>query len=162
MWKAVIGLLAFISSKLDTLRSIGGVSALFQMTLHLLDFAVCNIEQLLPSPRLIHEFMYELIHSSVVLKKLSQVWDKLQTGTSQSTDNLTHIMAVVAYYEEKVAKSGSRSAAGSMRVVAKEIEKDGVWGARESPDDEIPETNLSKDAFSFSRYLCSDALALMP
>lgn len=63
------------------------------------------------------------------------------TGTaSNPADHLTHILAVVGYYEEKVAKSGSKSATGSMRALAKEIDKDGVWGTHGSDREEIPDT----------------------
>jgi len=61
LWRAVVGLLAFVSNKLDSLVTTGGVEKLVQDTLLMLDFALCKAETFLPTPRAIHEFIVSCI-----------------------------------------------------------------------------------------------------
>ena len=54
---------------------------------------------------------------------------------------LSHLLLVTNFYEEKVGQK-SRSADGAMRIVAKEIERDGVHGAGDSRVEDPPYVEL--------------------
>lgn len=54
---------------------------------------------------------------------------------------LSHLLSVTSFYEEKVGQK-SRSADGAMRIVAKEIERDGVYGVGDSHVEDPPYVEL--------------------
>jgi hypothetical protein len=51
---------------------------------------------------------------------------------------LSHILSVTEFYEDKVERAGAVSAKDAMRVVAREIDADGLFGVKESPEIEEP------------------------
>lgn len=54
---------------------------------------------------------------------------------------LSRLLSVTSFYEEKVGQK-SRSADGAMRIVAKEIERDGVHGVGDSHAEDPPYVEL--------------------
>ena len=54
---------------------------------------------------------------------------------------LSHLLSITRFYEEKVGQK-SRSADGAMRIVAKEIERDGVHGVDDSRVEHPPYVEL--------------------
>jgi hypothetical protein len=54
---------------------------------------------------------------------------------------LSHLLAVTSFYGEKVGQK-SRSADSAMRIVAKEIERDGVYGVGDSRVEDPPYVEL--------------------
>ncbi|EGO31042.1 hypothetical protein SERLADRAFT_344288, partial [Serpula lacrymans var. lacrymans S7.9] len=160
LWTSIIGLLAFLSSKLDNLTTTGGVEQLIQETVCFLDFAVCQAELYLPSPRSLHEFIasrsklskctiYELVRSSSVLAKKKSVLKTLgmpiapsNRRASMRSDSagkaLAHLLLVVEFYENKLTAAGSKTATDAMRVVAREIEKEGLHGVDSSQETDDP------------------------
>jgi hypothetical protein len=54
---------------------------------------------------------------------------------------LSHLLSVTSFYEEKVGQK-SRSADGAMRIVVKEIERDGVHGVGDSHVEDPPYVEL--------------------
>lgn len=58
--------------------------------------------------------------------------------TEQPTDTLAYILEITAFYEDRISKAGARTAKEAMRVVAKEIEADGLHGAKISREMEPP------------------------
>ncbi|KAF9245790.1 hypothetical protein BU15DRAFT_85478 [Melanogaster broomeanus] len=148
LWKAVIGLLGFLASKLNHLATTGGVERLIQETLRLLDFAVCKAEVLLPAPGDIHVLVYELVRSSNVLRRQTVLLQSLgQPGTTDqrrslrsdsASKSLKHLLSVTSYYEGQISATTARTAKDSLRVVAKLMEKDGLHDVNDTHDNEDP------------------------
>ncbi|KIJ66287.1 hypothetical protein HYDPIDRAFT_174431 [Hydnomerulius pinastri MD-312] len=171
LWKAVLGLLAFLASKIDHLTTTGGIERLLQEALRLMDFAISKAEALLPTPADIHVFIYELVRSSNVLRKqtlLLQALDhpgstdrRKSLRSDSASKSLKHLLSVVSYYEGQISATTTRTAKDALRVVAKLIEKDGLHGVSDSHDTEDP-PNRAEDVIGFIRYGCTDGLSLMP
>ncbi|KAI8990450.1 hypothetical protein BD414DRAFT_413658 [Trametes punicea] len=138
LWRALILLLEFLASKLDSLTTTGGVQQLVEETLLLIDFALCRCEQLMPNPKVVHELVYEVVRSAEVFRKQQGLLDKLanpHAGASQkrlsgsaprAPQALASIIALAEHYEVKLREAGVRSANQGLRAVAKDIEKDGL------------------------------------
>ncbi|OJT08174.1 UPF0668 protein C10orf76 -like protein [Trametes pubescens] len=135
LWRALVLLLDFLATKLESLTTTGGVEQLVQETLLLVDFAVCRSEQLLPSPAAVNELVYEVVRSAEVFRKQQALLEKLanpHSNTSQkrvsgskprAKQALGNIIALAEQYEAKLREAGVRSANQGLRAVAKEIEK---------------------------------------
>jgi hypothetical protein len=152
---------------LDELSSITSIEQLLQESLVLLDLVSTKAEAFLSSPEAIHEFIYELVRSAPALQRLtaalrSFVSPRTASGLSHENSSeqaLSHLLSVTNYYEEKVG-SKSRSADGAMRVVAKEIERDGIHCVGDSHVEDPP--SWSEGVTIFLRHVYSDGMALMP
>ncbi|KAH9898211.1 hypothetical protein C8Q73DRAFT_834250 [Cubamyces lactineus] len=172
LWRALILLLDFLASKLDSLTTTGGVEQLTQETLLLIDFALCRSEQLLPSPQTVHELVYEVVRSADVFRKQQALLDKLANphvdnskrhsgSRPRASQALTNIITLAEQYETKLKEAGVRSANQGLRAVAKEIEKDGLsYGTGLHGTDDPPK--LSEDVVGFIRFAYADGMALMP
>ena len=57
---------------------------------------------------------------------------------SEPRELLSHILSVIEFYEEKVAKAGATSAKDALQVVSREIDANGLFGVKESPEIEEP------------------------
>jgi len=172
LWRAVVGLLSFLSNKLDSLITTGGVERLAQETLTMLDFALCTAETFLPTPQAIHGFIYELVQTSAVLKRqkallqavaVPQVASRRASWQSDNTSKtLIHLLSVTDFYGNLIAQAGAHTAKAAMKVVASEIERDGLYhGTGEVREHEEP-PKQSEDVLGFVRYACMDGLSLMP
>lgn len=94
---------------------------------------------------------------------------------------MRNLLATVSHYEKKVQESGAdlSSASSVMKLISKEIERDGLLGAKEMNDDDPPyvfQSTLSVNLrpflrrkhsdelgeIGFVRYAYADGLALMP
>lgn len=135
----------------------------------MLDFALCRSEFFLPTPRSIHEFIvspspwsmillelkrgtqYELVQTSTVLKKqfallqavgLPQILPNRRASvrSDDTSKVLGHMLSVVNFYSNLIARAGSQSAKEAMKVVAKDVEKDGIFLGSE--DSQEPEERL--------------------
>jgi hypothetical protein len=79
---------------------------------------------------------YELVQTSAVLKKqiallqavgLHQVASRRSSWQSDDTSKtLTRLLSVTDFYGSLIAKAGAQTAKDAMKIVAKEIEKDGL------------------------------------
>ncbi|KAH7927264.1 hypothetical protein BV22DRAFT_1032014 [Leucogyrophana mollusca] len=172
LWSAILGLLGFLSSKLDNLTTTGGVERLVQETVRLLDFILCKVEIFLPTPRHIHEFIYELVRSSPILRKQQLLLEALgqplalsdrrvSFRSDSTTKALSRLFSVVGFYENLIATAGVQTAKEAIRVVAKDIEKDGLHGLTDVQAIDDPPIR-SEDVVGFIRYACVDGLSLMP
>ncbi|KAG1757162.1 hypothetical protein EDB19DRAFT_1656167 [Suillus lakei] len=169
LWKAVVGLLGFLSSKLDSLITTGGVERLIQETIRLLDLALRRADLFLPTPTALDEFIYEVVRSSAVIRKQTLVLQSLgqptsaDRGASLRSDSaskaLARVLSTAAYYEGKLAPAGPRSAKDAFRIVSKDIEQNGLHSAHDADDTEPPKH--AEDVVSFIRVACADGLALM-
>lgn len=92
---------------------------------------------------------YELVRSSAVLKKQASLLQSLALPRTTShrrpswvsehpADTLAHILTVTDFYEAKIRLAGARSAKDAMRVVAKEIEAEGLHQVANSQEIEDP------------------------
>ncbi|KZP25398.1 hypothetical protein FIBSPDRAFT_1041539 [Athelia psychrophila] len=170
LWRAIIGLLAFLSNKVDSLITTGSVEKLARDTVLLLDFALYKADAFLSTPKAIHEFVYELIQTAGILKKQQSFLQAARSTSSRraswQTDDavkaLNHLISVTDHYEQMVASAGPQSAKQAMRLVAKSIENDGLHiGPGELLQSEEP-LKQTEDVYGFVRYACVDGLALMP
>ncbi|KAI0308151.1 hypothetical protein B0F90DRAFT_1807431 [Multifurca ochricompacta] len=170
IWKAIIGLLDFLGGKLDELTSTMGVEQLFQEVYFtcLVGYCINKAEAFLSSPQAIHEFIYELVRSAPALRRLSASLRSLispRIAPIASRENpseraLSHLLSITNFYEEKVGAK-SRSADNAMRIVAKEIERDGIHVTEDSYLEDPPYVG-SEGVNIFLRHVYSDGMALMP
>ncbi|KII94087.1 hypothetical protein PLICRDRAFT_50074 [Plicaturopsis crispa FD-325 SS-3] len=168
-WGAVLGVLNFLASKLDSLVTTGGIEQLVEETVALLDLAMCKADTFLPTPQAVHEFIYELVRSSAMLRKQSSILQSLANprGHRRSSsiserprDTLAHMLATIDFYEDIIAKAGARSAKGAMQTLGKQIDSDGLHGVQDHSFEELPKN--SAEVLGFIRYACADGLSLMP
>ncbi|EIW64282.1 uncharacterized protein TRAVEDRAFT_33082 [Trametes versicolor FP-101664 SS1] len=135
LWRALVLLLDFLASKLESLTTTGGIEQLVQETLLLVDFALCRSEQLLPSPAAVNELVYEVVRSAEVFRKQHALLEKLANPHSNTSPKrvsgskprakqaLENIIALAEQFEAKLREAGVRSANQGLRAVAKDIEK---------------------------------------
>ncbi|KAL6310173.1 hypothetical protein BKA93DRAFT_722531 [Sparassis latifolia] len=149
-WRALIGLLDFLANKLDSLITTGGVERLVQETLLVLDLALYHSDSILPDPTAVHELVYEVVRSTAVFAKQKTMLEKIalphpptRNGAADLKDHATEALASIItltdYYEAKIRDAGTSSASRALRIVASEIDKDGLvysnhtHGAEEPP-----------------------------
>ncbi|KAJ7751293.1 hypothetical protein DFH07DRAFT_745670 [Mycena maculata] len=171
LWSALIGLLSFLSSKLDSLVTTGGVEQLARATILLLDLCLAKCEIFLPTPQSIHQFVYELVRSSPILDgQLSLLkapaLPQAERRTSWTNEQpaevlLARLLSTTEFYQTKVAEAHAQSAKGAMRVVAGEIDRDGLYGVKDGLETETEPPGDVAEVI-FSRYACCDVLSLMP
>ncbi|KAG1828100.1 hypothetical protein EV424DRAFT_1471326 [Suillus variegatus] len=169
LWKAVVDLLGFLSGKLDSLVTTGGIERLIQETIRLLDLALRKADLILPTPTAVHEFIYEVVRSSAVIRKQTLLLESLGQPTSvdrgaslrsdSASNTLSRILSTAAYYEGKLTSAGTRSAKDAFRTVSKDIEQNGLHSAHNADDTDPPKH--AEDVVSFIRVACTDGLALM-
>ncbi|EIM92219.1 uncharacterized protein STEHIDRAFT_70825 [Stereum hirsutum FP-91666 SS1] len=168
LWRALFGLLDFLANKMDSLITAGDIIGLVEETITLLDLAFVKAEIILPTPRAVHEFIYEIVRSSAVLRKCEVTLHSASALNSRapSAENyassvaLSRLLSVANFYEEKISSAQARTAKEAMRVVAKHIDQDGLFGVG---DGEIEEPPLrSRDMVIFLRQVYEDGMALMP
>ncbi|KAI0257195.1 hypothetical protein BJV78DRAFT_1160862 [Lactifluus subvellereus] len=136
LWKAIIGLLDFLGGKLDELSSAMNTEQLLEESLVLLDLVSTKAEAFLSPPQAIHELIYELVRTAPALRRLMaslRSFISPRTATAPSHDSpseqaLSRLFSITNFYEEKVGTK-NRSASGALRIVAKEIERDGIHSA---------------------------------
>ncbi|KAJ7103351.1 hypothetical protein B0H15DRAFT_811913 [Mycena belliarum] len=168
-WSALIGLLNFLSSKLDSLTTTGGVEQLARATILLLDLSLAKCEIFLPTAQSIHQFVYELVRSSAILEAQVSLLKALslpetERRTSWTTEQpsevlLARLLSTTEFYQAKVAEAHAQSARRAMRVVAAEIDRDGLHGMTDTRETEPPGEVAE---VAFSRFACSDVLSLIP
>lgn len=169
-WRAILGLLEFLTKKMDELQSAAGICLLIKETLSLLDLSITTAQAFLPSAKALHEFVYELTRSSSILKSQDSLLKKLDvTGMSRerrstisgrtTSDSLTVLVTVVDFYEAKIGHT--RSASQALRTVAQEIDRDGLRGVDENQDLEIRSAPMD-EVTGLLRCVYADCTALMP
>ncbi|KAG1783513.1 hypothetical protein EV702DRAFT_1053969 [Suillus placidus] len=169
LWKAVVDLLGFLSGKLDSLVTTGGIERLVQETIRLLDLALRRVDLFLPTPSAVHEFIYEVVRSSAVIRKQTLLLESLgqptsvDRGASLRSDSaskaLSRVLSTTVYYEGKLASAGTRSAKDAFRIVSKDIEQNGLHSAHDADVTDPPKH--AEDIVSFIRVACADGIALM-
>ncbi|KAJ6575294.1 hypothetical protein B0H19DRAFT_1128072 [Mycena capillaripes] len=168
LWSALIGLLAFLSSKLDILVTTGGVEQLARATILLLDQCLAKCEMFLPTPQAVHQFVYELVRSAPIFEAqmsllktlaLPQTEQRSSWTTEQPAEVLlARLLTSIQFYQTKVTEAHAQSAKGAMRVVSGEIDRDGLHGMKDVQDIEPPGEVVD---VTFARFACSDILSLM-
>ncbi|KAJ7293157.1 hypothetical protein C8J57DRAFT_1268248 [Mycena rebaudengoi] len=169
LWNDLFGLLDFLSKRLDSLITTGGVEQLARATILLLDLCLAKCELFLPTPLAIHQFVYELVRSSSILESQLSLLKTLalpQSGRPISWSSeqppealLARLLSTTEFYKTKVAEAHARSARSALRVVAEDIDRDGLHFLAEGRDTEPPGEVVD---VTFSRFACSDVLSLMP
>ncbi|KAF7303319.1 DUF1741 domain-containing protein [Mycena kentingensis (nom. inval.)] len=170
LWSAVISLLAFLSSKLDSLTTTGGVERLVRATVLLLDLALEKCELFLPTPQAVHQLVYELVRSSSTLAAQLSLLQSLAvhdpaaerraslTNEQPAEAILTRLQGVCDYYQAKIVEAKAQTAHRAMKVVGVEIDRDGLQGLEKNEDIEPPGEVAE---VGLSRFICADVLGLM-
>ncbi|KAL1738253.1 hypothetical protein HDZ31DRAFT_51279, partial [Schizophyllum fasciatum] len=142
VWVATLGLLNFLSTKLDDLFSTGEIEALISETLSFLHMALSSSERFLDTPEALHALIYELVRSADMLKKQAGLLRELapplkptanQWRQSLSTElpaleKLTRMLNCAEFYATKISEGRARSATQAMKIVAREVDADGLQG----------------------------------
>ncbi|KAL5519495.1 hypothetical protein ACEPAH_1178 [Sanghuangporus vaninii] len=168
LWRSLILLLDFLSAKMsESLK----VEQLVQETVILLDFSLSHAESFLGTPQAVHQLVYELVRSTVTLHKQHPLCQKKQTKKrpgGQFTTNpsvaLRRLLDSAAHYEQVIRDSGAKTSSANsvLRAIAREVDRDGVLGAREMNDDEAPKHSDELGEIGFIRYAYGDVLTLIP
>ncbi|CCM03132.1 uncharacterized protein FIBRA_05253 [Fibroporia radiculosa] len=146
MWTALIGLLDFLSNKLDDLITTGGVEPIVRETLLILDLALCHSGEFLPTPQAVYGLVYEVVRSAPVFRKQKVLLDKLALPQAKSrfsdeghaVEALANILAVTEHYEAKIQETTATSANQALRIVAGTIEHDGLVYGKDLHTEELP------------------------
>ncbi|KXN88778.1 UPF0668 protein C10orf76 [Leucoagaricus sp. SymC.cos] len=172
LWVAILGLLNFIAYKARSIKATLDMGNLIDETVALLEYALSQSENIFPSAKALHEFIYELIRFSDGIQKLnSHIRESTLAASSTSgrtiwisarttEERLKNIIETVNFYENKISNASAKTVREAMRVVAREIESEGLHGIRLTLDSEPPKR--VEDAAGFLRYGYLDILALMP
>ncbi|KAL5533692.1 hypothetical protein ACEPAG_152 [Sanghuangporus baumii] len=168
LWRSLILLLDFLSAKMsESLK----VEQLVQETVILLDFSLSHAESFLGTPQAVHQLVYEVVRSTVTLHRQHPICQKRQIkkrpGGQFATNPsvaLRRLLDAAAHYEQVIRDSGAKSSSANsvLRAIAREIERDGVLGAREMNDDEAPKRSDELGEIGFIRYAYGDILTLIP
>ncbi|KAL5494715.1 hypothetical protein ACEPAI_176 [Sanghuangporus weigelae] len=168
LWRSLILLLDFLSAKMsESLK----VEQLVQEIIILLDFSLSHAESFLGTPQAVHQLVYEVVRSTVTLHKqhpLCQQKQAKKRPRGQFTTNpsvaLRRLLDAAAHYEQVIRDSGTKSSSANsvLRAIAREIERDGVLGARETNDDEASKRSDELGEIGFIRYAYGDVLTLIP
>ncbi|CAE7224915.1 unnamed protein product [Rhizoctonia solani] len=154
LWRTIIATLVFLLSKQDVIIS-GAVpiDRVIGEVVQALDLAVACADGFLPSPEAVHQLVYEMVRASPTLRQLTK---REQRG--KYNQSLQDLLMTIEFYENQLA--GTNSADSVLHVLAREIERDGVYGisARER---EEPGNIISGGEINFARWACSDGLALV-
>ncbi|KAI4528315.1 DUF1741-domain-containing protein [Schizophyllum commune Loenen D] len=163
LWAATLGLLTFLSTKLGDLLTTGEIEALISeastdsalQTLSFLHLALWSSERFLPTPEALHVFIYELVRSADSLKKQAPLLKDLalpQRSSSRrrslnteltAAEKLARILNCVEFYATKISEGRARSANQAMRIVAREVDADGLQGVGDGAELEPPYVSLS-------------------
>ncbi|KAL1757320.1 hypothetical protein FB107DRAFT_209616 [Schizophyllum commune] len=163
LWAATLGLLTFLSTKLGDLATTGEIEALISeastdsalQTLSFLHLALWSSERFLPTPEALHVFIYELVRSADSLKKQAPLLKDLALPPRSSSrrrslntelttaEKLARILNCVELYATKISEGRARSANQAMRIVAREVDADGLQGVGDGAELEPPCVSLS-------------------
>ncbi|KAJ3977857.1 hypothetical protein EV361DRAFT_943954 [Lentinula raphanica] len=166
LWSCILLLLEFLANKLDGLYTTGGVEKLVQETIVLLNICLSGCSSFLPSPHAIHELIYELVHGYEIIQKQAALLRTLALSSSMSIPEpqtkapsqlLTSMLETVGHYKTKIALVGKISATQAMQTVAREIDRDGLYGVTEAQHIVLPKR--SNEIFGFAKYGSADILA---
>lgn len=128
----------------------------------LIDFALRHAESFLGTPTAVHQLIvswqysianfvclkygrqYEFVRSSSVIEKQEQIClhsHKANRGDflgHNSVDAMRNVKRTLAHYEGVVKQNGARDAASVLKIIAKEVDRDGLLGGKDKNDDEAP------------------------
>lgn len=173
LWSATLGLLNFLASKAQSIPTSIEIEGLIEETVAFLEFVLSRSGNILPSAKALHEFIYELIRFADGIRKLrADVRDSVMVVSSPSNrttwvskrtseERLSNIIDIVSFYENKISNAKAGTAKDAMRVVAQDIERQGLHGVKSINVDSEP-PKRGEDAIGFIRYGYNDILALMP
>ncbi|CCO35380.1 hypothetical protein BN14_09498 [Rhizoctonia solani AG-1 IB] len=131
LWRAIIATLVFVLAKQDVVAS-GTVSIerMIAEIVQALDLAVACADGFLPSPEAVHQLVYEMVRASPTLQQLKE-----REESGKYKQGLYDLLMTIEFYEGQL--EGASSADNVMRVLAREIERDGIHGVsareREEP-----------------------------
>ncbi|KEP45809.1 putative MFS-1 domain protein [Rhizoctonia solani 123E] len=153
LWRAIVATLVFLLSKQDIIVSgTVPIDRVIAEVVQVLDLAVACADGFLPSPEAVHQLVYEMVRASPTLRQLT----KRERG--KYNQSLQDLLMTIEFYENQL--EGTNSAENVIQVLAREIERDGVYGisARER---EEPGSITSGGDVAFVRWACFDGLALV-
>ncbi|QRV97724.1 hypothetical protein RhiJN_25743 [Ceratobasidium sp. AG-Ba] len=154
LWRAIVAVLVFVLGKLDTsAQGAATTEGIITEAAVVLDLAVARADGFLPTPESVHQLVYETVRAAATLRGLNK-----QKQNAKYSRNLQALLMTIDFYEGQL--EGTGSADDVMRVLAREIEKDGVHGVSAREREEPEPVSDSGDA-AFVRWACADGLALI-
>ncbi|KAJ1301484.1 hypothetical protein OPQ81_008741 [Rhizoctonia solani] len=153
LWRAITATLTFLLSKQDVIVSgTVPIDRVIAEVVQVFDLAVACADAFLPSPEAVHQLVYEMVRASPTLRQLTKRGQRETYNQS-----LQDLLMTIDFYENQL--EGTNSVDNVMRVLAREIERDGVYGIsvreREEP------RGINSGDVAFVRWACSDGLALV-
>lgn len=120
-------------------------------------------------------------HQAVCAQPIRRSPSKSVSSVLAANAAYQHLKEVVAYYELKVQGGGASSAVAVLRVISKEVDRDGLHGGEDQNEEEAPYVHKDHAPFrfittdvldrrhaddlgeiGFIRFACADGLELMP
>ncbi|CAE6407534.1 unnamed protein product [Rhizoctonia solani] len=121
LWRAIVATLVFLLSKQDIIVSgTVPIDRVIAEVVQVLDLAVVCADGFLPSPEAVHQLVYEMVRASPTLRQLT----KRERG--KYNQSLQDLLMTIEFYENQL--EGTNSAENVIQVLAREIERDGVYG----------------------------------
>ncbi|QRW12285.1 hypothetical protein RhiLY_11284 [Ceratobasidium sp. AG-Ba] len=122
LWRAIVAVLVFVLGKLDTsAQGAATTEGIITEAAVVLDLAVARADGFLPTPESVHQLVYETVRAAATLRDLNK-----QKQNAKYSRNLQALLMTIDFYEGQLEGTGSVD--DVMRVLAREIEKDGVHG----------------------------------
>ncbi|CAE6470466.1 unnamed protein product [Rhizoctonia solani] len=122
LWRAIAATLVFLLSKQDVIvNGTVPIDRVIAEVVQVLDLAVACADGFLPSPEAVHQLVYEMVRASPTLRLLTK---REQRG--KYNQSLQDLLMTIEFYENQL--EGTSSADNVMRVLAREIERDGIYG----------------------------------
>ncbi|QRV83599.1 hypothetical protein RhiJN_11615 [Ceratobasidium sp. AG-Ba] len=154
LWRAIVAVLVFVLGKLDTsAQGAATTEGIITEAAVVLDLAVARADGFLPTPESVHQLVYETVRAAATLRDLNK-----QKQNAKYSRNLQALLMTIDFYEGQLEGTGSVD--DVMRVLAREIEKDGVHGVSAREREEPEPVSDFGDA-AFVRWACADGLALI-
>ncbi|KAH7334502.1 hypothetical protein B0J17DRAFT_673643 [Rhizoctonia solani] len=123
LWRTIIATLVFLLSKQDVIvSSTVPIDRVIAELVQILDLAVACADGFLPSPEAVHQLVYEMVRAFPTLQQLTK---REQRG--KYNQSLQDLLMTIEFYENQL-EGVTHSADNVMRVLAKEIERDGIYG----------------------------------
>ncbi|TFK30905.1 hypothetical protein FA15DRAFT_37443 [Coprinopsis marcescibilis] len=160
LWSSIFSTLSFVSSKLDSLVTTGGIEQLVSDMLLFLAVAVSCSEVYLPSPQASYEMIYELVRNIGTLEKMQTLLNTLAYQKRSRNLALRYVIQVSSFYGENIAAKTPSSASGTLQVIVQELELNGLHVPNEHNFGDPEPQVRSEEVLDFARYACGDGLEL--
>jgi len=180
LWRSLLGLLEFMTKRIDALINVPRLAVLHQLLIRTLAYII-NAD-FLPNSGNVHQLIYQLTLSTSTISAQRSLLDSLSAQSPSSSAQsrgrrgelrrrtalcLTSLERITQYYSDKIAEERTRSVSVVMKCISREVGKDGVvlGGVRDVEDvlrddgfDAIFNVEEAAAEAAFVRWVCIDGL----